>query len=112
MRYLDDLSPVYRFLDLKAQRAAIDAELDALRPLLTAALMEEDGETYQCRGHRFTVQRRRSWAYSDRVSEAERDLKAMKRREERDGTAEIVRHVAYPMVTRTTFECNIEEVPT
>ena len=98
MRYLNDLTPIERYLELKDRRAAIDAELDELKPLITAALMEEDGEAYEFAGFRFSLQRRKSYAYSDRVKELEQQLRAIKRQEERNGTAELVRQTAYPVV--------------
>ncbi|MEM1094962.1 MAG: hypothetical protein AAGJ10_10195 [Bacteroidota bacterium] len=101
MRYLDDLTPVDRYLALKAQRAEIDAELDTIKPLLTAALLEEDGEVFDYHGHRFTVQRRKRYAYSERVGELTKQLKAIKKQEERNGTAELVAASAYPVVTKS-----------
>ncbi|GAB5521705.1 MAG: hypothetical protein RhofKO_39560 [Rhodothermales bacterium] len=101
MRYLDDLTPVDRYLSLKAKRAEIDAELGELKPLLTTALMEEDGEVFGYHGHRFTIQRRKRYAYSERVDDLTRTLKAIKKQEERNGTAELVAASAYPVVTKS-----------
>ncbi|MEM1095787.1 MAG: hypothetical protein AAGJ10_14410 [Bacteroidota bacterium] len=98
MRYLNDLTPVDRYLALKAQRAEIDTELDMIKPLLTAALMEEDGEVFDYRGHRFSIQRRKSYAYSERVDELAMQLRAIKKQEERNGTATLTKHSAYPVV--------------
>ncbi|MEM1093586.1 MAG: hypothetical protein AAGJ10_03200 [Bacteroidota bacterium] len=98
MRYLDDLTPIERYLELKDQRAAIDAELNALKPLITAALMEEDGEQYEFSGFRFSLHRRKSYAYSDHVKALEQQLRALKKQEERNGMAELVKQNAYPVV--------------
>ena len=88
MRYLDDLAPVRRYLELKAESERVTAELDALKPLITAALMEEDGEEYVYSGFRFTLQRRTSYRYSERIQEMQQHVKKLKRQEERKPAAE------------------------
>jgi hypothetical protein len=55
MRYLDDLTPVQRYLALKAEMERLKDDLEELKPLLTAALMEEPEGTFEYAGFRFEL---------------------------------------------------------
>jgi hypothetical protein len=100
MRALDDLTPVARYLDLKAEMEQLTDELEALKPILTDALLEEPGEVFAYRGFSFSLTRRRSYRYSDTVRQLEAEVKAMKQYEEATGVAQVERWACFPVVTK------------
>ena len=106
MRALEDLEPVRRFLELKAEIAERQAELDELKPLIYDALTDEPADfqsangSFTCDGFRLTTGTRKTYAYSEQVQALSRELRSLKRAEERDGTAELVRATGYVVVNR------------
>jgi hypothetical protein len=98
MRYLDSLKPVHDYLDTKAEIERLTAKLDKLKPLLTAALIEEPEQRFVTRGYEFTISRRTSYNYSDKVKEAAINLRAMKQAEVATGVAEHKRTSCFPVV--------------
>jgi hypothetical protein len=98
MRYLDDLTPVQRYLALKAEMERLKEDLEELKPLLTAALMEEPDGTFEYGDFRFELGSRRTYAYSEAVAQMQRELHAMKKKEEQAGIAELKRHTTFPVV--------------
>jgi hypothetical protein len=100
MRYLDDLTPVQRYLALKAEMERLKDDLEELKPLLTAALMEEPEGVYEYDGFRFELGSRRSYVYSEAVKVLEQELRTRKKKEERAGIAELTRYTAFPVVRR------------
>jgi hypothetical protein len=98
MRYLDDLTPVQRYLALKAEMERLQDDMEELKPLLAAALMEEPDGTFEYAGFRFELGSRRTYVYSEAVQELEEELRARKKEEERGGIAELKRYTAFPVV--------------
>lgn len=69
LRALDTNEPLERYLDLKAQIEHLTEELDVLRPMITAALMDEPGQQTYFRGHEITLGTRKNYAYRGRWKE-------------------------------------------
>ncbi|HMB92992.1 MAG TPA: hypothetical protein VKP65_19235 [Rhodothermales bacterium] len=63
LRALDTNEPLERYLDLKAQIEHLTDELDAIKPMITAALMDEPEQRTWFRGHEITLGTRKSYAY-------------------------------------------------
>ena len=89
MRHLDSIAPLDQYLELKAEIKRLDEEMRALQPLLLDALMDEPGETFEHRGYRLSIQRRRTYAYSEAVDALKDDLRHLRRQEEATGIAQI-----------------------
>ncbi|PAP78011.1 hypothetical protein, partial [Rubrivirga marina] len=100
LRYLDDPADLDRFLDLREERDRIDAELDALAPTILRALEMEDDERASARGYTLEARVRRTYGYSDAVTEAERYVRDCKAAERAAGTATIDTATGYVRVTR------------
>lgn len=98
MRNLDDKAKLDRFLELKGQIAELTEEFDGLKDEVLYALMEEPEQKYQYKGFEFTVQRRKKWKYSPAVKSYTDELKALKKLEEANGTAELQSQTAFPVV--------------
>ena len=98
LRALDTTEPLERYLTLKAEIRRLTDEMKELEPLILDALMDEPEETCDYLGCRLTVQRRRTYAYSERVERMQEELKALKKLEEANGTAEITRHTGFVVV--------------
>ncbi|GIV58259.1 MAG: hypothetical protein KatS3mg042_1172 [Rhodothermaceae bacterium] len=98
LRYLDDPSLLTRYLELKAEIKRLQAELETLQPAILAALWEEPEQRAEYGGYQLTVGTRRTYAYSERVQALEQELKTLKKREEQDGTATLVRHTSFVVV--------------
>lgn len=72
LRALEDQSVLDRYLELKAHATQIEEEMEALKPMLLSAVLDEpEGKGYHC-GFALGTQNRRSCEYSERVSALER----------------------------------------
>lgn len=101
LRYLDDPDDLRRYLDLREERDRIDAELDALAPVILRALeMEDDGKA-SARGFELEACVRRTYAYSDAVTEAETYVRECRAAERASGTATVDKATGYVRVTRS-----------
>ena len=98
MRALKNLDPVTRYLELKAEIAALTEELDELKPLLYDALTDEPGQTFTHHGFRFSVGLRRTFTYSDEVNRLSARVRELKKAEENDGTARLKSATGYVVV--------------
>lgn len=98
LRYLDDQAPLVRYLELKAHIKRLEAELKELQPEILAALWEEPEHQTAFMGHKLTLQTRKSFAYSDRVTELKQALRDQKKREEANGMATLVKHTSFVVV--------------
>ena len=101
LRHLDDPADLRRFLDLRAERERIDAELDALSPVILAALDAEDDGRADADGFTLESCVRRTYAYSAEVEETAGYLRDLKARERSVGTATVDAVTAYVRVTRS-----------
>ncbi len=94
LRALDDPSLLDRYIDVKAQIAELQEELEELKGPLLYALMEEPGETAIYSGFELCIQRRKTYEYSSKVQEIEKLLKEAKVHERNTGIAETMKHQA------------------
>lgn len=101
LRTLDNPADLARYLDLKAERKRIDAEIKALEPVIYCSLLDEDGATADVLGHTLTVRTRRSYEYSPAVERLSDELKALKTYEEKAGIAACSRATGFVTVTRS-----------
>ncbi len=104
LRYLDDQTPLIRYLELKAEIRRLEEELKALQPVILAALWEEPEHRTEYAGYELTVGTRRSYAYSEHVDRLQEELRALKKQEEQDGTALIKRHTSFVVVRMLNVE--------
>ena len=104
LRALDDPADLRRYLDLRAERARIDAELDALAPVILAALEDEDGGRAEADGHALEACVRRTYAYSPEVVETEAYLRDLRAAERANGVATVETATGYVRVTRSPTE--------
>lgn len=100
LRTLDNPADLPRYLDLKAERKRLDAEIKALEPVIYDALTDEDGSTADVLGHRLAVRTRRTYEYSPAVDRLSDELGALKRYEEKAGVATCTRATGYVTVTK------------
>ena len=101
LRHLDDPADLRRFLDLRAERERIDAELDALSPVILAALDAEDDGRADADGFTLESCVRRTYAYSAEVEETAGYLRDLKARERAVGTTTVDAVTSYVRVTRS-----------
>ena len=100
LRHLDDPADLDRFLDLRAERERIDAELAALSPVILEALEAEDGERADARGLTLEARVRRTYGYSDHVTEVEAYVRECKAAERASGSATLATVTGYVRVSR------------
>ena len=98
LRALDDASILDRYLEIKAQLAELEEELEALKAPLIYALMEEPKEQAHYKGFEVSLQRRKSYTYSEKVQELEDVLKEAKAHERDAGIAEVSKDQAILVV--------------
>lgn len=105
LRTLDNPADLTRYLSLKAQRRALDAEITTLEPVIYSALLDEDGSTADAAldgtGYTLAVRTRRTWDYSPAVNSLADELKALRRYEEKARIAECVKAAGYVVVTKS-----------
>lgn len=94
MRSLDDASVLDRYINIKAQIAELEEELEKLKPEILNALMDEPKEVADYKGFSFTVQRRKTYGYSPKVNELEAIIKEAKAHERENGIASIKKQSA------------------
>ena len=94
MRSLDDTSVLDRYIDIKAQISELEEELERLKPEILHALMDEPDELADYKGVNFSIQRRKSYSYSEKVQELEGILKEAKAHEREQGIAMIEKQKA------------------
>lgn len=106
LRALDTTEPLDRFLEIKAQMAALTEELDRLKAEITDALWDEPEHRTLYQGCEITLSVRRSYQYSEEIQAHEKALKEAKMVERLTGRAIITREASFPLVrvlrTKTT----------
>ena len=100
LRALDTTEPLERYLSLKAEIRRLTDEMKELEPEILAALMDEPEETCDYLGCRLTVRRRRTYEYSERLERMKQELRGLKKQEEANGTATLVRHTGFVVVSQ------------
>ena len=106
LRALDDPDDLRRFLDLRSERDRIDAELASLSPVILAALEAEDGSRLDVSGYVIEARIRRSYAYSDEVTETEAYLRDLRATERGNGVARVTQATGYVQVSRSRAEAD------
>ena len=82
----DDAALVRRFLYLRALAAAATAELDTLKDRVCRLVLAESGERATVAGSDLAITWRHSYAYPAEVTEAEAEVKRLKKYHEHEGT--------------------------
>ena len=100
LRTLDNPADLVRYLDLKAERKRLDAEIKALEPVIYCALLDEDGSTADLLGHTLAVRTRRTYEYSPAVERLSDELKALKTYEEKASVASCTRATGFVTVRK------------
>lgn len=100
LRYLDDPADLDRYLDLREELDRLDAELDALAPTILQALEMEDDGRASARGYTLEACVRRTYGYSDAVTEAEVYVRECRAAERASGAAAVEAATGYVRVTR------------
>ena len=100
LRALDTTEPLERYLNLKAEVCRLTEEMKELEPMILDALMDEPEEVCDYMGCRLTVRRRRTYEYSGWVERMKEELRGLKKQEEANGTATLVRHTGFVVVTQ------------
>jgi hypothetical protein len=99
LRAPNTTQPLERYLNLKAEIEQLTDELEELKPMITAALMDEPEQRTYFRGHEITLGMRKSHAYqTEKVQALEKALRDAKAIERLRGDVEVM-HTAYPIVT-------------
>lgn len=100
--YMNSIDPVLQeYIDITVQIKALEkrkAEI-AEEAINTIEDHFEGGREYRTPLGVFTVGSRKSWNYSSKVKDAADALANMKKNEEHDGTAELVKHSSWPIFT-------------
>ena len=98
LRALDMNEPLSPYLNLKAEIDRLTDELNELKPQITAALMDVPEQKTYFRGHEITLGTRKSYARMEvqALEKALRDAKAIERLRDE---AEVIWHMANPVVT-------------
>ena len=99
LRSLDNPADLTRYLQFKADRRALDAEIAALEPAIYSALLDEDGATADALGFTLAVRTRRTWEYSPAAQALDAELKALRRYEEKARIAQCMKAAGYVVVT-------------
>ena len=100
LRTLDDPSDLDRFLDLRAERDRLDAELDALAPVILRALEDEDDGRASARGFTLEACVRRTYTYSEEERQTAAYLRDLRAAERARGLATVDTVTGYVRVTR------------
>ncbi len=98
LRALETDEPLRRYVEIKAEIQRLTDEMEALKPEITYALMEEPEERTIYAGCEITLSRRRSYEYSAELQAWEKALSDRKRIERLCGTAVVVKDQAFPVV--------------
>lgn len=89
MRSLDDVSVLDRYIAIKTKISELEEELDQLKPQILFALMDEPDELADYKGFNFSIQRRKTYGYSEKVKELEQVLKDARDHERKQGIATV-----------------------
>lgn len=105
MRGLDDPRTVDRYIEVRAQIAALQEEEKELRDELLEAIMDEPGEKFEHAGCEFKVRRTPKWQYSEQVAgdianieegikDLQQQIKDLQDRAKQTGQAQVVKQTA------------------
>jgi len=94
----DHTHDIQRYIELRTQIAALEAEIDGLKPKLITHV-HEVGDRLQFGGFVFRSRVSRSWQYSDAVADLQTHLRDTKRKEIERGVATIKKETHYVAMT-------------
>ena len=92
---------IERYIAIRKQIAALEAEIETLKPALVARI-HEVGDRLQFGGYVFRSQVSRTWNYSDAVAGLQTQLRDTKRNEIEQGVATVKKET--PFVTMTLLK--------
>lgn len=89
-----------RYCQIKEMIKNLEAEAEALKPNVFTFVQGngEDGKRLRYDGYNVTNQTRKIWEYSPAVNRLAEDLKKLKAKEQKEGTARVIGNQAYPVV--------------
>ncbi len=94
----DNKHDIQRYIELRLQIAALEAEIEILKPKLVAHV-HQMGERLQFGGFVFHSRVSRSWQYRDAVADLQAHLRDTKRKEIERGVATIKKETHYVPMT-------------
>jgi len=94
----DHTHNIQRYIELRTQIAALEAEIETLKPRLVAHV-HEAGDRLQFGGYVFHSRISRSWRYSDAIADLQTHLRETKRKEVEQGVATIKKETRYVAMT-------------
>ncbi len=99
LRSLESPEPLRRYLNLKASIRESTDEMKALEPVIYDALTDEDDGRAEAFGFRLEACTSKSYDYSPAVEALEKEVRARKSKERKDGTALVSRATGYVRVS-------------
>lgn len=75
------------YATIDAQIAALEIKKDQLRPHIIKMMTDEGTKSHDIGVGKFSISKRKTWSYSDRITEMNDNLKAAKAKEESTGDA-------------------------
>ncbi len=94
----DHTHEIRRYIELRTQIAALEAEIETLKPVLVAHV-QEVGDRFQFGSYVFRLRISRSWTYSDAVADLQTHLRDTKRKEVEQGVATIKKETHFVAMT-------------
>jgi hypothetical protein len=88
------------YLKLKAQAKELEGRIKEMGAMITAELWDEPGNVFDHAGMTFAVGGRKSWTYSDELKAMQKQVAALKKVEEADGTATLKSHSSFLVVRK------------
>ncbi len=104
LRALDTNEPLDRFLEIKAEIAALEEELEGLNPMITYTLWEEPEHRTLYQGCKIALSTRMTYEYSYQIKAHEKALREAKQVERLTGRAKMVRATSFPVITPMKME--------
>ena len=112
LRSLASPEPLRRYLDLKAQIKEATAEMKELEPTIYDALTDEDDGTAEAFGFKLEACTSKTYEYSPAVEALEKEVRARKATERKDGTAQVSRATGYVRVSEAQTLETVDGLPT
>ena len=94
----DHTHDIQRYIELRMQIAALEAEIETLKPRLVAHV-HDVGDRLQFGGYLFRSRISRSWSYSEAVAGLQMQIRDRKRKEIEQGVATIKKETHYVAMT-------------
>jgi hypothetical protein len=111
LRSLASPEPLRRYLDLKASIKEATAEMKELEPTIYDALTDEDEGTAEAFGFKLEACTSKSYEYSPSVEALEKEVRGLKAKERKDGTAAVSRATGYVRVSEAPAVETVDGLP-